>query len=190
MTQSLTTTRFSYRPISSISRWVVAIGLVCSIVAGVALLTNVLAFEASIAARVLDSVFMVPASAPSGQAYIRYVADYPYVLVVTPECSAVFLTAPFIAASALLVLSDRFTVKRIMATLSISIGVILAINALRIAFIAAALAWWGMDGYGWSHTVVGSALSFIAIGVSTAIFYVALTRPGAPRRPRRSLQPE
>ncbi|RKS86693.1 exosortase/archaeosortase family protein [Microbacterium sp. AG790] len=102
--------------------------------------------------------------------------DPTYVLQVTTECSAVFLTAPFLVVAALLLLSRRFRVTRVMVSLLLSVSLIVAVNEIRIAFVGAALSWWGVEGYGWAHTVAGSVLSIAAIAGAVALSYFIMRK--------------
>ncbi|RKS86708.1 exosortase/archaeosortase family protein [Microbacterium sp. AG790] len=159
-----------------VTRLVLALSLVGLMASAFICLPAVLAIEADLAARVLSAVFRVPSYAPFALPYIVFVDDPTYVLQITPECSAVFLTAPFAAAAALLLLSRRFSPARILLALLLSVTVIVIINEVRIAFIGAALVWWGIDGYGWSHTVTGSLMSVGAIVGAVAMSYLVMKR--------------
>ncbi|WP_148285537.1 exosortase/archaeosortase family protein [Microbacterium sp. B24] len=157
-------------------RWLLALVVLAVLVSAFTFLPRVLAAEADLASRLLTAAFRIPAYSPDTLPYVVYMNDPTYALQVTTECSAVFLTAPFLAVAALILLSRRFSATRIMVSLLLSVGLIVAVNELRIAFVGAALSWWGVEGYGWAHTVVGSILSIAAIAGAVVLSYFILRK--------------
>lgn len=182
MTQPAVTARRSPYKLPGVTRMIAALLLTISAALALASVSTITSVEANVAGRVLTWIFRIPAHAIPGFSYVIYRDDPTYVLLVTPECSAVFLVLPFLASAALLSLSRRFPLPRLLAALLFGTIVIVAVNEIRIGLIGASLSWWGLDGYGWSHTIVGSGLSFIGIIAAGAIFYFFLsgkTHPGS-----------
>lgn len=108
-------------------------------------------------------------------------------LRITAGCSSALLIFPLLLLGAGFMLGGRSTVPRILAGTVVGAAVLVVTNQLRLCLIAWASQSWGLDGFGWSHTVFGSVLSLVGVGASvTALYLIAMQRrePRAPSGPR------
>jgi exosortase/archaeosortase family protein len=97
-------------------------------------------------------------------------------LRVTAECSALALVLPIVALAAFLIgFGRRFSVTRVLVA-SVGAGaVILMVNTIRIALIAAATQRWGAEGYEITHLFVGSLVSLIGFSLGLIVGFKILT---------------
>jgi len=102
-------------------------------------------------------------------------------LVVTTACTAVFYVGGVLVLGGLLLLSRRTSVPRVAAAVLAAGVLLVVVNTCRMVLIAEAQARWGAQGFGWTHTVVGSVLMIATLGVCAVLF----ARLGLLRRGRR-----
>lgn len=93
----------------------------------------------------------------------------PLALRVTPECTAAVLVIPCIVAFALFTLFRNVRMTRAVGALLLVVGMVFALNQLRIALVAAAYTSWGASGIWAAHSVLGTLISFAAILLGLAV---------------------
>lgn len=103
-------------------------------------------------------------------------------LVVTTACTSVFYLGGVLLLGGLLLLSRRTSVPRVAAAVLAAGVLLVVVNTARMLLIAEAQARWGAQGFGWTHTVVGSVLMIATLGACAVLF----ARLGLLRRGRRS----
>ena len=91
-------------------------------------------------------------------------------LAVTTACTAAFYLGGVLVVSGLLLLSRRNSVPRVLAAALAAITLLATVNTARMILIAEAQARWGAQGFGWTHTVVGSFLMVVTLGVCAVLF--------------------
>ena len=103
--------------------------------------------------------------------------------VLTSECSVAYFVAALTLLSAPLLLVPRLPIRRVLAALGIASGIVLVVNIVRLTAIGAAVDVFGVrDGFAFSHTYLGSLLTFLgtcAAGVSFTVVLLA-ARSAAP----------
>ncbi|MGP6169741.1 archaeosortase/exosortase family protein [Microbacterium sp. A204] len=109
------------------------------------------------------------------------VSDGPYYVIrahtptaqafrITEECSAVVLLVPLFVVAAVIMLSTKVTVSRLLGGVLAMISVTLLVNQIRLGVIAWATHQWGMDpGYEISHRFVGSVIGIIGFSAGIAV---------------------
>jgi exosortase/archaeosortase family protein len=103
-------------------------------------------------------------------------------LAVTPACTAAFYVGGVLVVGGLLLLSRRNSVPRVAAAVLAAVALLVVVNTGRMILIAEAQARWGEQGFGWTHTVVGSVLMVVTLGGCAVLF----ARLGLLRRGRRN----
>ncbi|MEV0894090.1 hypothetical protein [Promicromonospora sp. NPDC050262] len=91
-------------------------------------------------------------------------------LAVTTACTAAFYVGGVLVVGGLLLLSRRNSVPRVLAAASAAVALLATVNTARMILIAEAQARWGAQGFGWTHTVVGSFLMVVTLGVCAVLF--------------------
>ncbi len=106
-------------------------------------------------------------------------------LVVTTACTAVFYVGGVLVLGGLLLLSRRASVPRVAAAALAAALLLVVVNTGRMVLIAEAQARWGAQGFGWTHTVVGSVLMIATLGGCAVLFArLGLLRRGTGGRRR------
>lgn len=102
-------------------------------------------------------------------------------LVVTSACTAVFYVGGVLVLGGLLLLSRRTSLPRVAAAVLAAGLLLVVVNTGRMVLIAEAQARWGAQGFGWTHTVVGSVLMIATLGACAVLFArLGLLRRGRP----------
>ena len=100
-------------------------------------------------------------------------------LQITNECSTAVLIIPFLLIMGGVGLRPTVRVSRVVLATLAGIGMLLAVNVIRIGGIGWATYHWGTtDGYRWSHLVIGSLLALAGFALSVLVALRILVRGG------------
>ncbi|NUT43681.1 MAG: exosortase P [Thermoactinospora sp.] len=104
----------------------------------------------------------------------------PVGLQITPECTSAFLALPLLIVTAAIVwLRRRVTVWPLLA-LVVAVTLMFATNQVRILTVVVLIKGMGYEsGYYWGHTMIGSIVSVIGIGLSLAAYAYLVIRRSA-----------
>jgi exosortase/archaeosortase family protein len=163
---------------SSVAQKFFALGLVGVVVALIATQEQSRRVEAIIAGWAIEVVLGVGAQVSSVESLITIGAGTQHIFTVDVSfaCSVTLLLTPFILIAAGMVISGRATVSRTVPALIVgSVGLVL-INAVRFILIAAMTLAEGLAGFGWAHTIVGSALVIVGLVLIEVLFFLLVTR--------------
>ncbi|MFJ9519344.1 exosortase/archaeosortase family protein [Kitasatospora sp. NPDC101801] len=89
---------------------------------------------------------------------------------VTQSCSSALLVPPFLLMAAAVLLSARRTAREVLGGLALAAGIVVLGNLIRLVLIALVTVHYGQEGYLWSHTLGGSALSMVTMILALAAF--------------------
>jgi exosortase/archaeosortase family protein len=163
------------RPLAAVPRWLAALSFVAAGV-GVLLAEERLRFaESAQTAWALHGPLGRPARTLTTDPVFLYQRvpgdDTSWAgLEVTTACTATFYVGGLLVLGGLLLLSRRNSVPRVAAAVLVAGLLLVAVNTGRMVLIAEAQARWGAQGFGWTHTVVGSALMIATLGVCGVLF--------------------
>lgn len=112
--------------------------------------------------------------------YFGLGSTHPLGLMMTPECTSVFLLIPLIVVGAVLIALRPAITWRVLASLGLAAVVLIAVNQFRILTLAALVSWLGTnEGYYWGHTMVGSLVSVFGGAAALVLFvWLATRQPG------------
>lgn len=105
-----------------------------------------------------------------------------FTLTLGIACSVVLILVPFLLVAAGMLASGRASVWRTLPAVIVGATVLLLVNAVRTVLIARLTMDGGLDGFGWAHTVYGSAIALAGL-VFVIVTFVAVMSIG--RRNRR-----
>lgn len=88
----------------------------------------------------------------------------------TWECTVALLAAPLCAIGGALLALTRMPVRRLLTGLVVALGLLIAVNQVRLAMIAVSLQRWGLDGYDLSHKVLGSIFAIAGFVLAAMVF--------------------
>lgn len=97
-----------------------------------------------------------------------------FTLQIGIACSVVLILVPFLLIAAAMLASGRASVWRAIPAVIIGALALLAINAARLVLIAHLTMQDGLDGFGWAHTVYGSAVVLIGLVLVIVAFIVVM----------------
>ncbi|WP_158702513.1 exosortase/archaeosortase family protein [Kitasatospora sp. MMS16-BH015] len=89
---------------------------------------------------------------------------------VTQSCSSSLLVPPFLLMAAAVLLSARRTAREVLGGLLLAAGIVALGNIIRLVAIALVTVHYGKQGYLWSHTLGGSALSMVTMVLALGAF--------------------
>ncbi len=117
--------------------------------------------------------------------YFGLGTDHSIGLKITPECTSAFLVVPLlVVGAAMLGLRPRIT-GRVLASLGVSVLVLVLVNQLRVLTLVGLIDAFGRDrGYYLGHTLFGSMVSVFGGAAALVLFVWLATR--APRRDRQA----
>jgi exosortase/archaeosortase family protein len=91
-------------------------------------------------------------------------------------CSSVLLAAPVVFITAMLAMTSRIPLSRLLAACVIVTGMVVSMNVLRLALIAWFVNAWGVKtGFGWAHSFFGTLLTLFGMSAAMGV-YVLLVR--------------
>lgn len=91
------------------------------------------------------------------------VPDGSYVaLRLTAECTSLVILVPLVVFAAATLVFTRVSVTRWFTSLLVASLIIVVANLVRVIIIAVSLYEYGMPGYAWTHTVVGTGIIMVA----------------------------
>ncbi|UGS24967.1 archaeosortase/exosortase family protein [Microbacterium resistens] len=155
----------SRRNRASAGAWVFAILLVTASVGLFLTLDASQRFEARIAemaiAAVLDTGTRIDADGTS--VLVGLGGHRAFALHIGIACSVVLLIVPFLLVAAAMLASGRASVWRAIPAVVLGAALLLAVNAARLVLIAHLTMQDGLDGFGWAHTVYGSAVVLVGL---------------------------
>ncbi|MFF4404805.1 archaeosortase/exosortase family protein [Streptomyces sp. NPDC001262] len=114
-------------------------------------------------------------------------------LNITFGCSTVLLLVPLLLVAGGFAITGRARPGRLLVVLAVSSLLLIGVNAVRLVGITGFTLHWGMKGFGWSHTVLGSLWVLFGL-VGTLVLFVRWVtggkkgggRTGARRNGRRA----
>lgn len=107
-----------------------------------------------------------------------------FTLQIGIACSVVLILVPFLLVAAAMLASGRASVLRTIPAVIVGTAALFVVNLVRMVLIARLTMDDGLDGFGWAHTVYGSAIVLVGLIVVIVVF-IAVMSIGR-RRPRRS----
>jgi exosortase/archaeosortase family protein len=154
--------------------------------AGVALLVGqrtVRGLEAVGAEHVLAPVGAVGSNLARAVVWFQFGPNRAVGLVITPECTAALLLVPVLLAGVALLGRRSVGLGRVLVAVVTAALIILCGNLLRIGAIAVLIDRFGVEnGYALGHTVVGSMISIVVVGLAMlAMFRAAVGGRGRVR---------
>jgi exosortase/archaeosortase family protein len=84
-------------------------------------------------------------------------------LLITSDCTSAILIGPLLFVAGFLSLGGRVPLSRLVPGAALAAAVLFAVNLLRLAAITWATYHFGMAGFTWSHTLLGSVLTLAAL---------------------------
>ena len=99
-----------------------------------------------------------------------------FTMVVSTGCSVVLLMIPLVLVAALMLVTGRSTAARIIPTLVVSVGALLALNQLRFVLITVMTRQGGLAAFEWAHTVIGSVLVLAGLSAIIVFFIRVVSR--------------
>ena len=125
--------------------------------------------EGMVSARVLEGVFGYDLYSWRDQIIFRLGDERFDVLAlrVTVECTSLVVLVPLLLFGAGILIFTRVGIGRWVVSVLVAMTIIFTANIVRIATIGYSLREFGRDGYGWTHTVVGTGI--IAVGTVIAV---------------------
>lgn len=152
----------------------------------IALNARVRALETTLSAHIAGVITGTrTAAVPSTHTFYWLIGTPHFVgLLITSDCTSAILIAPLLFVAALLALGGRVPPGRLIVGSALGSGLLFAANLLRLALITWATYHFGMPGFTWSHTLLGSVLSLAA--VAGALVVLGLLA-GRYRRPSAAL---
>lgn len=103
-----------------------------------------------------------------------------FTLQISIACSVVLLLVPFFLVAAAMLASGRASVWRAVPAVIGGALLLLAVNAARLVLIAHMTMQDGLDGFGWAHTVYGSAVVLVGL-ILVIIAFIAIMAAGRRR---------
>lgn len=97
-------------------------------------------------------------------------------LKVTSECTVALLVAPLLGLAAMLILGRRLSIRAVLVATLLATLLFVAVNSIRLLFIAGSTHEWGLSAFRWSHEIYGSIISIVGICVGILVFLKLLTR--------------
>jgi exosortase/archaeosortase family protein len=100
----------------------------------------------------------------------------------TNQCTVAGILGALLMGGAPLLLVRRLSMARVSAAIGLAALVLVVANLVRITAIGVAILAWGHDGFAFSHTYLGSLLTFVGTclaGVTFALVLLARRSPAA-----------
>lgn len=172
------------RNTASIGGWIFAIVLLAAIVATILGLDIAQRFEARIVQWAITTVLDTgTALDPDGMSILVGLGGTrAFTLKLGVACSVVLLLIPFLLVAAAMLASGRASVLRTLPAVVVGTAALLLVNTIRSVLIAHLTLEGGLDGFGWAHTVYGSAIVLVGL-ILVIVAFVAVMAIG--RRGRR-----
>ncbi|WP_036319414.1 hypothetical protein [Microbacterium sp. B24] len=145
----------------------VSAGLILVCAAAVWGSPQIRAIEASAASAMISASFAaVSAVLPALALRFGLSGSLPFTVTIAESSSVVFLIVPFVLAGAVLVLSTRFSILRVLKALAVAIAILVETSMLETVFLNSGMRWWG-----WSEQPLLQGLlptAFLSIGIAAA----------------------
>lgn len=109
-----------------------------------------------------------------------------FTLQIGIACSVVLILVPFLLVAAAMLASGRASVLRTIPAVIVGTAALFVVNLVRMVLIADLTMKDGLEGFGWAHTVYGSAIVLVGLIVVIVVF-IAVMSIGR-RRARRSMR--
>ncbi|GGP92602.1 hypothetical protein [Streptomyces melanogenes] len=169
-------------------RLVLAVLIAGAAVASVVSIAQLCVFEANLTGTVLGPLMRGGTYVPPDQPDVYYGlgTDEMFGLRISNGCSAALLVLPILVFATVMLLGHRGRVLDIMVGLTVAVAFIIAFNQARLGVIAWSSVHWGMEGFGWSHTIAGSLISLVGVAIATVTFFG--TSIGLPRKAVRAVK--
>lgn len=156
----------------SASGWIFAVVLVLVSIALFVFLETAVRFETQLAqwaiSAALDTGTRVTGDGTS--LLVGIGGTRAFTLRVGIACSVVLILVPFLLVAAAMLASGRASAMRALPAVVIGAAALVAVNMARLVLIAFVTMKDGLDGFGWAHTVYGSAVALIGLTLVTAAF--------------------
>lgn len=133
--------------------------------------------EATLAAHAIHLVTgQTTIAVPARHLLILYKAtSVQSIFVLTSECSVAYLLAALLIGAAPLMLLRQLSPLRTTAAISLSTGILMLVNVLRLTAIGATVSKWGRDpGLTIAHTYLGSVLTVVGTCAAGIVFAAVL----------------
>lgn len=151
-------------------RFTVRVALLAAAVALIGWQATVRGWEALAASSVLAGVGAVGANPAAAIAWFQFDAERAIGLQITPECSAGLVLVPVLVLGAMLAGRPHIPMVRVAIGLLLAVGIIVGGNLARVGAIAAMIDGYGVQiGYDLGHTIVGSLISLVFVGVAMVV---------------------
>lgn len=169
-------------------RLALAAAIAAAAVTSLVSLAKLCVFEANLTGTVLGPIVRGGTFVPPGEPDVYYGlgTDEMFGLRISSGCSAALLVLPILVFATVMLLGHRGRVLDILVGLAVAVGFIIAFNQVRLGIIAFSSMRWGMEGFGWSHTIAGSVISLVGVAIATVTFFA--TSIGLPRKALRAVK--
>jgi len=168
---------------ASVAGWIFAIILLGVSVGLFVVLDAAQRFEAVIAQRaiafVLDTGTRIDGDGTS--VLVGLGGARAFTLQIGIACSVVLILVPFLLVAAAMLASGRASVWRTIPAVIVGTAALLFVNAVRLVLIAYLTMQDGLDGFGWAHTVYGSAVVLIGL-ILVIVAFIGVMAIGRRRR--------
>jgi exosortase/archaeosortase family protein len=93
-------------------------------------------------------------------------------VLVTAECTAVWLIGPFLLLAGLLAQGRQLKVRAVVVATVVTAAALLVVNIVRLSVIVDATHLWGVNnGFKWSHEVYGSLITIVGVCLSLVLYF-------------------
>lgn len=116
---------------------------------------------------------------PVGQ--VRDLVTFPWVggpiigMQISEQCTVAYLLGPMCLLAALLTILTKSSLRRLAAGLLVGSGLLIIVNQLRVAIIAASTQEWGIPGYDVTHKLVGTLVALVGFTVAALVMVMVAT---------------
>lgn len=109
-------------------------------------------------------------------------------LRITIQCAIALYLGPVLLVAALLVLSPRVSIARVLLATAIGLTALTLLNQLRLLLIGFGYGTWGTEAFHWMHGPVGTGLMLVGIAGVLFLFVILCIRRGPRSEGRRSTE--
>ena len=166
------------------ARFLIAVVVLGIAAAAVAASEAVRSAEAAASALVIERLFGSDIYSWRDQVIYRLSEDRFDVLAlrITVECTSLVVLVPLLIFAVGVLLITRVGIGRWTVSVLVAMSIVVTANIARIVTIAYSLREFGREGYGWSHTVIGTGIIAVATVIAVITMLAIQSYKGHRRR--------